>query len=90
VSLNFGIALSRTTVRIDFSVPANGGEVEIVVYNVEGRRVIDLTSGPVPPGFRNVTWDGRDASGRSVSPGVYFVRMTASGFSATRKAVMLR
>jgi hypothetical protein len=75
---------------IDFSVPPGGGEVDIVVYNVEGRRVISLTSGLVAPGYRTAIWDGRDAFGRSVSPGVYFVRMTSPGFTATRKAVLLR
>jgi hypothetical protein len=81
---------AQSDLRINFAVPLGGGDVEIVVHNVEGRRVVTLCSGPAAPGYRTATWDGRDAFGRSVSPGVYFVRMTSPGFTATRKAVLLR
>jgi hypothetical protein len=76
--------------RIDFAVPAGGGNVEILVYNVQGRRVVGLSSGPLAPGYRSVSWDGRDSGGAWVSPGVYFVRMDAPGFTATAKALVLR
>jgi hypothetical protein len=76
--------------RIDFAVPARGGNVELLVYNVEGRRVVSLSGGTLAPGYRSVTWDGRDTGGSRVSPGVYFVRMVSADFTATRKAVILR
>ena len=37
-----------------------------------------------------VTWDGLDAEGEGAAPGIYFVRMKAGQFSATRKMLLLR
>jgi hypothetical protein len=35
------------------------------------------------------TWSGRSDAGERVSAGVYFVRMSAGDFGATRKIVVL-
>jgi hypothetical protein len=32
-----------------------------------------------------VTWDGRDDAGSAVAPGLYFARLEAPGFRATRR-----
>jgi hypothetical protein len=57
-----------TTIRLDRpDVPA----VEASVHDVAGRRVRSL---PAPSG-RQLSWDGRDDSGRIVRPGVYLVRV---------------
>ncbi len=41
------------------------------VYDVRGRRIQTLF-----PEFNRAIWDGRDASGRMVSPGIYYVKPT--------------
>jgi hypothetical protein len=56
------------------------------VYDVSGRKL---------HGFddvkdQEVFWDGRDASGRLVSPGVYFVRVEASSHVRTLRVALLR
>jgi hypothetical protein len=45
---------------------------DLRVYDVRGRLVRDLGSMDVPGA--EIAWDGADASGRRVPPGVYFVR----------------
>ena len=41
-------------------------------------------------GYYTQGWDGVDANGRSVANGVYFYRMDAGSFNATKKLVVLR
>ena len=42
------------------------------------------------PGRYTAVWDGRDEYGRTVSSGIYFVRMQSGKFSDTGKIVRLR
>ena len=74
---------------VPFAV-ANAGEIRVSVYNVTGQEVAVLASGVHEAGFHQVRWNGRDLSGRSVSSGVYLVRMVADGFSAVRKVLLLK
>jgi flagellar hook assembly protein FlgD len=41
-------------------------------------------------GSYTVTWDGTNNSGADVGSGVYFYKMDAKGFSATKKIALLR
>ena len=49
-----------------------------------------LVDGTFPAGYQTVTWDGRDASGRDVSSGVYFLRATSAGESNRIKLLVVR
>ena len=53
------------------------GEVALNVYDVSGRLVRAFPAAAYEAGEHSVTWDGRDASGRSVASGVYQVRLSA-------------
>jgi hypothetical protein len=66
------------------------GRTTLEVFDVSGRRVTSLVGGQVPPGRHRVTWDRCTDSGEAVGPGVYFLRMKAGDFVATRKVVILR
>jgi hypothetical protein len=62
----------------------------IRVYDLAGRLVRALHDGPVGPGATLFAWDGRDARGRRVAAGVYFVRATGGADVETAKAVRIR
>jgi hypothetical protein len=65
--------------------------VDLVVYDVQGRRVRALRSKEKhAAGLHVVSWHGRDDSGRIVSPGVYFVRLRAGETTEIRKVTRLR
>jgi len=74
---------------IGFDMPREG-RVALEVIDVEGRVVRTLIDEAMPAGRHSAAWNGRDAAGAQVGPGVYFVRMTAADFSATRKMMVLR
>jgi hypothetical protein len=60
------------------------------VYDITGRRVRDLGTILRPSGRSLVRWDGRDAAGRAVASGVYFVRCDAAGEEAARAVTVVR
>lgn len=65
-------------------------DVEIRIYNVGGALVRTLVDGTVEGGTHQVAWNRRDERGREVAPGVYYARMTAGKFDASRKLVIAR
>ena len=44
----------------------------------------------LPPAGASLTWDGRDASGRPVPAGIYFVRARHDGRTENVRLVKLR
>jgi hypothetical protein len=75
---------------IAYDVPAGGGKVTLRVYDVAGRLVRTLVDGTQPAGQKTVGWDGANGAGKRAASGVYFYRMTAPGFTQTRKMVLLQ
>ena len=76
-----------TTVSFDLSV---AGNVTIQVYDVSGRLVANLFNGRKDVGRHSVTWSGKDTRGSLMPSGIYFCRMTAPGFKATMKMILVR
>jgi hypothetical protein len=76
-----------TTIR--FTVPSRT-DATLAIYDAEGRTVRTLLDGTVPAGITSVEWDGRDDSGAIVTSGVYFYRLTAGKFTASRKMLLLK
>jgi len=68
------------------------GPVCLKIYNVAGqlvRTLVNETQLPRPEGF-TFTWNGTNDSGGPVSSGIYFYQLTTTGFSRTRKLVLLK
>jgi len=78
---------SRGAVDLVLALPA-AAEADVGVYDVRGRRVATLLSGPRSAGRYAVRWDAADTTGRRVGSGVYFVRALAGAERATRKIVI--
>lgn len=75
-----------TTMR--FGLPA-AGHARLAVYDVSGGRVTTLANGAFPAGWHTRVWDGLDASGRRVAPGVYFVRLQVGRITETGRLVRM-
>lgn len=73
----------------DFSLRA-AANVTIDVFDVRGARVRTLARESLSAGSHTIAWDGRDAGGRPVPAGVYFVKLREAGPSAGRKVIMVR
>ena len=77
----------ETTIR--YSV-REASDVRLIIYNIQGQEVRVLINAPHSAGRYNTRWDGRDASGRSVSTGVYVYRIEAGSHVALRKMVFVK
>ncbi len=60
-----------TTLR--FSVP-QASDVQLGIYDLMGRQVVELASGRAGAGIHTISWDLRDGTGMSVPRGMYFAR----------------
>jgi hypothetical protein len=65
-----------------------GGRVSAVVRHVRGARVRTLADGDATPGVVVLEWDGRDESGRAVSPGFYVVTVEWAGGRERRRVLV--
>ncbi len=79
----------RPSTEIRFGLRAPG-RVEMRVYDVQGRAVRTLLRADRPAGSHAEVWDGRDATGRDLAPGIYFVRLVTPESTETRKVVRVR
>ena len=77
----------QTTITFDI---VNAERVNIDVFNVNGRIVRNLLNERRSGGRHSIQWNGRDNSGSTVPSGIYFYRITAGNFNATRKMILLR
>lgn len=78
--------------KIAYAIP-KASFVSLKIFNILGQEVASLVNEELKPGSYEVTWDARQtASGLAgqFPSGVYFARMTAGDFMATKKVVLLR
>ena len=80
---------SVTGTQIRYEV-AQSARVRIKIYDALGRHVTTLVDGVKGPGVHSARWDGRNSKGKPVTSGVYFYKMEAGNFAATRKMLALR
>lgn len=66
------------------------GPVRLEIFSVEGRKVTTLIDRPMSAGTYSIRWEGKDARGRAVTPGVYFCRFETGDLSRTSKVVLAR
>ena len=74
---------------------AEPAEVTVHIYAANGALVRTLALGYQPAGIyqyrsRAAYWDGKNEVGESVASGVYFYTLTAGGFTATRKMLIMK
>lgn len=66
---------SPGNVTIDLSLVRPSEFVEMGLFDVRGRRVRNVSSGALSSYNSTFIWDGRDAQGHSVPPGLYWLRV---------------
>jgi len=65
--------------------------VSLCVYDMSGKLICWLLRGEHEiSGQHEVQWNGRDGRGQPVASGTYFYRLTAGGYSETRRMVLVK
>jgi hypothetical protein len=79
-------------VRFDFTLKnrTSDGTAELAIYNLSGQRLVNIKNNRIKAGINSIFWDGLCSDGLRPASGVYLVRITADGQSASRKLVVLR
>lgn len=77
----------QTAISLDLAAPA---VVQLRVYDLCGRLVRLLGSGPRAEGTHRLAWDGRDDRGLPVAAGTYLLRVQAGPQTLTRKLTLLK
>ena len=72
------------TTNLTFDVPL-ASEVELYIYNIQGRKVTILYSGWCPAGTYRTGF-----SGSNLPSGIYFCRMVAGDFIQVRKLLLVK
>jgi len=75
--------------RISFELPVRERTI-VNIYNTRGQLIRTLTNRIFTQGKHRLLWDGKDNAGEAVASGLYFVRITAGDFVASRKAIKLQ
>jgi flagellar hook assembly protein FlgD len=99
--VNKAPALSASAIRRTYPNPSGGdtsvdffvessGNVELTVYDVAGRLVRTLHTGALARGEHASNWDGRNAAGKRVPSGVYFLRLNTGGVVVSSRLVRIR
>lgn len=87
LSQNFPNPFNPTT-SFTLSLP-EASDYAIRVFNITGQSVKSF-AGHLEAGVHTIMWDGRNDQGSQVASGVYFYKAEASGFTETRKMMMLK
>lgn len=75
------------TTTISYSVP-EAGMTSVKVFNLKGQTVSTLLNSEMTSGNHSVVWNGTDLNGKTVSSGLYFVRVENNGKAVTRKMLL--
>ena len=65
-------------------------ETEVALYDLQGRALRTLHRGPLARGTTPLAWDGRDAAGRTLESGLYFLRVRSAAGDLTARIVRVR
>jgi hypothetical protein len=80
---------AEQSVNLEFVLPASA-VVHAEVLDVAGRRVAPfLANGVMTAGTHRLQWNGRDAAGRRVAPGVYLLRIATGTTVSVRRFVLI-
>ncbi|NQV19379.1 MAG: right-handed parallel beta-helix repeat-containing protein [Armatimonadetes bacterium] len=76
--------------NIVFNLPEESS-VQLEIYNIKGQKTKSLLSDQIKAGEHSIIWDGKDASGKRISSGVYLYKLKVNGKTeAVRKCLLLK
>jgi peptidase C25-like protein/type IX secretion system substrate protein len=65
-------------------------DINLSVYNIKGQLVMELINEHLKEGSHSVVWDGRNASGKTTSTGIYFARLKTRNLDITKKIILIK
>jgi len=88
LSQNYPNPFNASTM-IEYGLPKNS-ELNISIFDIRGRFVKEMHSGPQQAGYHAVQWSGLNEYGLGVASGVYFIVLHTSEYRMAKKALILK
>lgn len=63
---------------------------QVKVFDVQGKLVATLLNSEIPAGEYALVWDGKSTSGEQLCNGIYFVKISNSQMSVSKKLILMR
>ncbi len=80
---------ARAGAAMSFAL-ARAMDVDLAIYDVNGRKVAAVWSGRKEAGAQTLAWNGRTDEGTLAPAGVYFARLTGEGVTMENRVIALR
>ena len=74
---------------IRFGLPEDV-HLQLTIYSITGQKVISLADGYYSPGYYDIKWNGRNASGNLVSNGIYVYELRTGNQRLIKKMVFAK
>jgi hypothetical protein len=94
ISLDYYLAQNypnpfNPSTNIKYTLPKES-YVKLIVYDVFGRQVRTLVSETQSSGYKNISWNGKNDEGMTVSSGTYIYTITAGDFVKVKKMHLIK
>jgi hypothetical protein len=78
------------TVNIKINAGAIGVEVTAKIYNLTGEFLKEIKYTTTAVGWNDINWDVKNAAGKTVGQGIYFIHIKNGSQSVIRKVFVLK
>ncbi len=79
-----------TGIRLQIQADSGSNQVSVGIFDLGGRLVRSLVSGPLAGGSHVLLWDGKDGNGAPVQAGEYFCRLSTGERVVSRRLLLVR
>lgn len=69
---------------------AKQGNVEVAIYDINGRLIKILLNSTQYPGSYTIQWNGQDEGNRAVASGTYFYQVKSNGIQLVKKMLLMK
>ena len=77
-----------SSVTIPFILSAPGGQVQVTMYDLMGKKIKNLVSDQFNQGYHEVVWDGTDFQNSRVTQGMYLYEVITDGKKITGRIIL--
>lgn len=78
----------RGTTTIPFTVTKDQTDVQLAIYNLQGKEITTLVNKKLAVGFYELEWDGRSAAGEQIPSGVVMYRLQTSQPGSANQSIV--